>query len=287
MRNGRAGAAGCARYKSLLVCLDSVADNSPVIRVAGELADLFGSHVIGVCAAPVLERLCDEGTAVRTASIKDRAAIEKDLERCANEFQAGLNRRACSREWRSTVTFESAADYLAVQARSADLIISRGAMRDARMEDDCQAYVGRLAIKAGRPLLLVPESAPELTLARAIVAWKDTREARRAVSNSLPFLQLADKVTLLSITGDDERVEAERQLKEVCDWLRGHDVSSEESVVSTNSSKRGYLHAELLSRRCDFLVAGAYGRSRLDEWVFGGVTRNILLEAERLTLVSH
>jgi nucleotide-binding universal stress UspA family protein len=272
-------------YRSLLVHLRPRGDNTPVLRIAGKLADLFGARLIGIGAAELPDILSDEGTAIRAASTRDRAMIEEDLARCAADFQSSLQGRGRGLEWRSSVSFQAAADYVAAQARCADLVVT-GATSDG-FDEARPADVGRLAVKAGRPLLLVPESAPALALNKAVVAWKDTREARRAISDALPFLQRADEVTLLSVVGEKQCSEVEKQLKDVGQWLDGHGVRSEQAVVSTMASQSGYLHAELLSRRCDFVVAGAYGHTRLDEWVFGGVTRDVLLKAENLTLVSH
>ena len=63
------------------------------------------------------------------------------------------------------------------------------------------------------------------------------------------------------------------------------DVSSE--VVIANGTEIGPLHAALLDRKCDLLVAGAYGHNRLREWVFGGVTTDILLDPDFCVLLSH
>jgi nucleotide-binding universal stress UspA family protein len=272
-------------YRSLLVHLNPAGENSSVLHAAGTLADIFDSHVIGLCAAQPVDILCDEGTAIRKASIRDRAAIEEDFVRCEAEFRSAF--RSKTLEWRSAITYEILADYIAVQARSADLIISAGSISHNQMPEGQPAGIGQLAIKAGRPLLLVPQSARKITFSRSMVAWKDTREAKRAIHDAIPFLKMADEVTLFAVTGEQERLDAQAQLKDVAQWLKEHDVVSEVAVVSTKSAPDGYLHAEVLSRRCDFLVAGAYGHTRLDEWVFGGVTRDILLKAERLTLVSH
>ena len=37
----------------------------------------------------------------------------------------------------------------------------------------------------------------------------------------------------------------------------------------------------------DWIVAGAYGHSRLGEWIFGGVTRYLLTQSERPVFLSH
>ena len=47
----------------------------------------------------------------------------------------------------------------------------------------------------------------------------------------------------------------------------------------------------LLSRAAgfsaDLIVMGAYGHSHLSEWIFGGVTRTVLREAEFPILISR
>jgi nucleotide-binding universal stress UspA family protein len=37
----------------------------------------------------------------------------------------------------------------------------------------------------------------------------------------------------------------------------------------------------------DLIVAGAYGHSRLGEWAFGGVTRDLLTSSPVCCLLSH
>ena len=39
--------------------------------------------------------------------------------------------------------------------------------------------------------------------------------------------------------------------------------------------------------RADLLVTGAYGHSRLGEWIFGGMTRELLAESPICCLMSH
>jgi len=37
----------------------------------------------------------------------------------------------------------------------------------------------------------------------------------------------------------------------------------------------------------DLIVCGAYGHTRFGEWVFGGVTRDLLSQDDRYVLLSH
>jgi nucleotide-binding universal stress UspA family protein len=42
-----------------------------------------------------------------------------------------------------------------------------------------------------------------------------------------------------------------------------------------------------LDEGADLIVAGAYGRSRRGEWMFGGITRDLLATSPICCLMSH
>jgi hypothetical protein len=50
-------------------------------------------------------------------------------------------------------------------------------------------------------MLLVPPNIWNLSSSRVVVAWSGTREAMRAVRGSMPFLQGAEKVIIVSFEG--------------------------------------------------------------------------------------
>jgi nucleotide-binding universal stress UspA family protein len=37
----------------------------------------------------------------------------------------------------------------------------------------------------------------------------------------------------------------------------------------------------------DIIVAGAYGHTRMREWIFGGVTRDLVAASRRCSFLSH
>ncbi|MET3139883.1 nucleotide-binding universal stress UspA family protein [Undibacterium sp. GrIS 1.2] len=47
------------------------------------------------------------------------------------------------------------------------------------------------------------------------------------------------------------------------------------------------LLAIIQDYRANMIVVGAFGHSRFREWVFGGVTHDLLLRADCCTFVSH
>lgn len=274
-------------YKTLLVHLDLNGDNEGLLKITGDLAERFGAKVIGIAAAQPIQPLYDEGFAAADIATQHRNEVEKEIAACRTQFRQALEPRVKQVEWRSTVTIDPLADYIAVEARCADLIITGKDIGGSLTDNSRRVNIGDLAIKAGRPVLIVPQGITALPLQHVFVAWKDTREARRAVVDALPLLEAAGHTGILEITSEDEYDDAKVRVRDVGRWLETHGVSATPRAVGTKSIEMGYLHAELLSLKCDLLVAGAYGHNRLGEWMFGGVTQNVLLDPDFCVLLSH
>jgi hypothetical protein len=98
-------------------------------------------------------------------------------------------------EWRAVLDFPNEA--LACEARRADLVVIG---RAAAPGDVYSAlYPGVAVLKIGRPTLVVPDGVGTLGADRVVIGWKDSREARRAVVDVLPFLRDASHVTVVEI----------------------------------------------------------------------------------------
>jgi nucleotide-binding universal stress UspA family protein len=121
-----------------------------------------------------------------------------------------------------------------------------------------------------------------------VVAWKDTRECRRAVRDALPFLQRAKEVLLLGIGEDETETQARKILGDVAAYLARQGVVVAEEIWRR---PRGPVATELLrfvrDENADLIVAGGYGHSRLGEWIFGGVTHELLADSPVCCLLSH
>jgi nucleotide-binding universal stress UspA family protein len=143
-------------------------------------------------------------------------------------------------------------------------------------------------MQAGLPVLVGPRTANKLIIDRMAVAWKDTREARRAVADALPLLGLAKHVTVLELTHGDERKRVTEQLVEVCGWLKTHNIVAEPKFVALTKGQDSYhFNAIVQSLGVGIVVAGAYDHSRLREWALGGVTRDMTLHANYCAMRSH
>lgn len=274
-------------FKTLMVHLELGQDNGGVLNIAGELAARFGARVIGIAACQPMPLLYDEGLMTIETVSMDRDEINRKLADAEAEFRGALSGRVSALEWRSLVTYQSLADYIAGQARAADLIITGKDLGPSLLDETRRVKVGELALRAGRPLLLVPKGISSLPLRHVFVGWKETRESRRAAADALPLLKEAAQVTVLSITSEDGRAAAQGHVEDVATWLGGHGIGATPQAIAASGAETGYLHAELLDRRCDLFVAGAWGHSRFRELVFGGVTNDILMDPGFCVLMSH
>jgi nucleotide-binding universal stress UspA family protein len=195
---------------------------------------------------------------------------------------AGTNQRKL--EWRSDLDFPSTV--LVREARSADLVVIG---RPAGMGG---AYIaldpGEAILKMGRPTLVVPEAVAALRAEYAVIGWKDTREARRAVRDALPLLQRATRVTIVEACRPDEEKGSLARLDDVVRYLTRHQIASGAKVIlAQKGSGADQLIDVAEAERADLLVTGAYGHSRLGEWIFGGMTRDLLARSPICCLMSH
>ncbi len=208
----------------------------------------------------------------------------KNLEDARARFEAQCG--AARREWRSIRDLPTPA--LARAARSADLIVVGGSTAEFH-DRNYTVDIGELVLTAGRPVLVVPPEGGVLKAQKVLVAWKDSRESRRAVVDALPFLQKAENVMILGVGDSEEADNLQFETADVAAWLGRHGVPSCQPTVVT--SKGDSVEAEILvkvaSFGADLIVAGGYGHSRATEWVLGGVTRTLLQLPERFVFLSH
>ncbi len=272
-------------YKSLLVHLDLGRSNENLLQFAGELAERFDARVIGItaCSPPVVA-YADVGLDGETFEL-ERKQIEDQIGLAEAEFRAAFRDRKANVEWRSAEDDANLVRYVSRQARNADLLLTAVAQGD--MFDSTRAmHTGALVMQVGRPVLLVPLAAKSAKLNRILVGWKDTRETRRAVADALPLMRHAE-VTVVEVAADGDMEAARRHLDDVVAWLMQHGVAAKSYPVGSTGNDATDLHAAADRERCDIIVAGAYGHSRLHEWMLGGVTKDLLMSPRRCSLVSH
>lgn len=272
-------------YKSILVHAEPQEACESRLKCAVAVADLFGSLLIGLGAEMMQSAgVADPfGMLARDWEALLRKQLEEDLKHAEARFRAAAGDRP--QEWRVLET--SPTDALCWSARGADLIIAGGGPRKG-VDAFRTADPAELAIRSGRPVLIAPPTLEAFRGDHVVVAWKDTREARRALLDALPFLLRAQSVTVLEICDERNQAAAEFRTADVAAHLRRHGAKALSRVKIAEERVAGWeLRVQAQSLDADLIVAGCYGHHRLQEWVTGGVTRDLVGEASGFLLLSH
>jgi nucleotide-binding universal stress UspA family protein len=216
---------------------------------------------------------------------QEAAAIERRLSELEAEFRDSVERRASAVEWRSARSLP--VPYMLQQARAADILVI-GARPETLVDPSAAPDPSDLVMQAGRPLIVVPPTVDWLDLRSVLVAWKDVREARRAIFDALPLLAAAKEVTIVEIPEQDgHRVDALSHVADVAAWLRGHGITANTSVPEKAGGVTGQLENIAANVGAGVVIAGAYGHSRFREWVLSGVTRHLATESRRCAFLSR
>jgi nucleotide-binding universal stress UspA family protein len=270
-------------YATLLVYIEADHPAEERLRLAARLADKFSSLLIGFSAlAPRPPPRAESSAVVEMLEAESKAITAKLSER-GNWFRRVAAGDQARREWRWAV--DRPTEALARHARCADLVVagrSRGG--DAYNALD----LGGFLLRAGRPVLVVPEGVAALRADHIVIGWKDTREARRAVQDALPFLHEATRVTIVEICKSGEEQAAQENIDDVARYLGRHRIKSGPKVtLHEKGSEADQLIRLARDDGADLLVTGAYGHSRLGEWIFGGMTHKLVTESPICCLMSH
>jgi len=274
-------------YATVMVGLSIDQPNEARLEIGGQLAERFGAKVIGITAAEFSPPLYfTSGEQAQKLVDQGRAAIKNRVAEVEREFRAAMQNRVTEVEWRCAEDFP--ARYIVQQARASDIIVVGEASRGTIADPFVQVSPSDLVMQAGRPLLVVPDACNWLDLRSVLIAWKDTADARRAVADALPLLRKATDVTVVEIVEEQaNRPAALSRVKDVAAWLSRHGVSASGQVPEECGEAGGLLERIASGVGAGVVVAGAYGHSRLREWILGGVTRRLVNPSNRCSLLSR
>jgi nucleotide-binding universal stress UspA family protein len=275
-----------ATISILMACMRAERSNAGLLAVAADLARLFSAAVVGVAARQPSMHSAILATGPGEPRDRDLDKFRERAGALETEFRSALS-MVDNLQWRSEMTAGPPSHHVADEARGVDLIIAAAEPGDHMFPPSLEIDVSDLLMRAGRPVLIAPDSAAGIKLRRALVCWKDSREARRAVVDALPILKRCKRVDVVELVDGREMEAARRRLADVGDWFDRHGVETNCLASPLNGTEAAHLAAIATDLDIDLIVAGAFGRSRLRQWAFGGVTRDLLLKADRCTLVSH
>ncbi len=273
-------------YRSIITHVEADPAAGPRVQLAAALANRFEASLIGV-GAELFEppsAAASMGYVDGVTLVAEAKVVEGDFKLAEQSFRDVARTVKAGSEWRTLVA--PPAEVVSREARAADLVVA-GPRRAEPYGFHNHADPGELVMTCGRPVLVAPLGLARLDAMSVLVAWKEARESRRAVADALPFLERARDVLVAEVCEDKDEEAAGRRVADVAGYLARHGIKArtaarapgEAGVVAT-LLEMADMHA------ADLIVAGGYGHSRLREWAFGGVTRELLC-GQRAVLLSH
>jgi nucleotide-binding universal stress UspA family protein len=274
--------------KDIVVFVDTGRANEARLTLAVALARRHEAHLAGVHIVPRPEIPPYLDSTIVRRIVKDRseraAAIAAKL---AATFRERGRREGVSVEWRIARDFYEEG---LVQARYADLVIAG----QENPDDPSPPMMARttpadLALSCGRPVLAIPYAGRFAGVGRnVVVAWQPCREATRAVNDSLGLIEPDASVTVLVVNPAEYYGHGEEPGADIARHLARHGIKAQvERAVSPDIGVADTILSRAADLGADLIVMGAYGHSRLREFILGGVTRSMLRQMTVPVLMSN
>jgi nucleotide-binding universal stress UspA family protein len=153
-----------------------------------------------------------------------------------------------------------------------------------------QWYAETAIFGSGRPVLVLPGPSkfrPSPLLSCAVIAWDFGAPAARALGEAMPLLEKAGHVQLVTVRGE-KHISSKHAHREMAQHLKVHGIeASFREIDAAGRSATDAIHAFLAEVDASLLVMGAYGHSRMREFVLGGVTRSMLDQPAVPVFLSH
>jgi len=269
--------------RSILLHLDATPASEARLAFAHALADRHGARLtalFGVRPDPTQASFSySAGAALRAAERHD-APLDGARERLRDLLAAG--ERECV--W-CDVVGDSIVHGFVAEAAYADLLVL-GPPATADEGGAPAGFVESVILQSGTPALVVPDPKRAASVTeRALVAWNGSVQAARALKAALPLLRHAAHVDVVSWARQAPTAPFSGLDLEA--WLQRHGIRAGMHLRPPVTQVGDELRALAEEWRCDLVVMGCYGHSRIREQVFGGVTRGLLARLPVPLLMAH
>lgn len=280
-------------FKDLLLQLSSYpkASSPMAIDEAVALAELLGARISAltfeiefhVRSNPLAIAVLD----VPAMVVEEKAKCVASARSLVNAFGAAAAKRAVPSEHIiERCDTAHIPDVVTEHARVRDLTII-----PVEEPPGSQQHVAeRVVFGSGRPIVILPaELQPNrpVRLDNVGIAWDFSRPAARAVGDAIPLLQRAKTVRVITVT-KEKAIETGRRASDLARHLGVHGV--EVILEQEDAGDRAIgdvLSAYATGRELDLLIMGAFGHSRIRDFILGGATRSMVNNPPLPVFLSH
>lgn len=254
------------------------------------LAKEHGATVVGVYPTDgVSGHYYDETIIPQDVRKVLRSRREEFRESVRKQFLERAQAAGITAEWRSPRG--EADEVLALHARYCDLLI----MSKAENLDSVTAIIPNLpeavVMAAGRPVLMIPTAGQVTSIGRRVLyCWDQRREAARAFNDATPFLKRCEELVVLEVDRDEQRFgENDLRNEDFANYCTsiGYPAPKHMLKTSENIGVGNVILNTASDAGSDLIVMGAYGHSRMRQWVMGGASRTLLSSMTVPVLLSH
>jgi nucleotide-binding universal stress UspA family protein len=278
--------------KDILVHVPTERPARPVVDASVSLAAAFQAHLDALAVGYISTStafVVDGGAAAAVAGVFEMER-ERAAERAAAAlaiFESGARNAGISYQCRSIEDMPAdAAASTGAAARLYDLSIVL--QPEAERETFDNTLPKEILFQAGGPVLFIPHIFRGAFKARRIgICWDGSRLAARALRDARPFLSQADALVAISINAADSVPVYASAEKLAQHLVRAGLPVKLVDLAATRSEIQPTILSLAADENLDMLVMGAYGHSRLQEGILGGVTREMLQAMTVPTLMSH
>jgi nucleotide-binding universal stress UspA family protein len=279
--------------KTILVLMEKYDDMQSVLETALLLARRCGSYIEGVPLRWAIQDFALGDVVVAFPVEQYEREIAADAQRARQTFETFMQKNDVPRSTMTrtpSLTFgwlsEPPEDetFVGNYGRAFDVIVMN-------RPDENSSVLYRRALESalfesGRPLLLCPPSPPGHIGTNVLIAWNGSTEQARAMALAMPLLEMAERITVLTVTGGTGVPGPSAQ--QMIRYLQWNGVPAESLTVALDGKNTGQaILAAAQTLACDLLVKGAFTQSRLRQMIFGGATQHVMTAAMLPVLLAH
>ena len=267
-------------FNRILVPTDGSDAASAATGYAIRLSSIFDSTLVGLHVVDV--RLI-EGPVLQTIGSMwgdiplpvQQEGVTRTLRERGGRLLDDLTRRAeeQGRPIETALEVGIVSEVIVERARGVDLVVMGRRGEHAEFGSHAVgATVGGVARRSPRPVLVCPRG--EDALERPLVAYDGSDHATRALEIAVEYAEIRGcPLHILCVRGEEGQ--AGDVLETACDYARGHAVEATPMPLAGDAVPERILTAAA-DVEADLLVMGAYGRSRLREFLLGSTTETLL-----------
>jgi len=275
----------------LVVATSCQKTNENTIRSALKLASHHNAHLTGVFVVPPLDIPVYFNAPPPQSLVEAQSkASAEALDQSSKLFETLTKKYG----WENRVTWRSfegnPIDIISINARYADITIM-GQQKSVEEDYIYSPYIEDIIMSSGKPVLVIPETGIEdqIFSNRVLVAWDSSREAARAVSDSMLFLEKAEFVTVCVIDANNKPpLSGETAAIQLTEHLARHQISAQANYeIVEKESVAEALIRKVKDTNSDMIVMGGYGESKLRQILMGSTTGYIMKNMTVPVLFSH